>query len=195
VTLSGIYSMDRSSEWCGARPTRRNRPRSRGPNGQPVDAPGHIADVTSHLAIPNSGVRRYAAALQSLVSAGVRDRLARAVRRLCARGRWIRTIGPRHERAGFCCGRRIAEPNGGSQKGLFLIRYRWFESISLQRRATNCTGGGLRWSPAAIHAPIGTRTATAAAVTAIVSGAADPRKARFPTTPALAGGRRGCFAL
>lgn len=33
--------------------------------------------------------------------------------------------------------------------------------------------------------------ATAAAVTAIVSGAADPRKARFPTTPALAGGRRG----
>jgi len=31
VTLSGIYSMDRSSEWCGARPTRRNRPRSRGP--------------------------------------------------------------------------------------------------------------------------------------------------------------------
>src|ERR1700726_2011038 len=34
-------------------------------------------------------------------------------------GRWIRTIGPRHERAGFCCGRRIAGPNGGSQKGLF----------------------------------------------------------------------------
>src|SRR6266446_2106014 len=137
VTLSGIYSMDRTSEWCGARPTRRNRPRSRGPNGQPVDAPGHIADVTSHLAIPNSGVRRYAAALQSLVSAGVRDRLARAVRRLCARGRWIRTIGPRHERAGFCCGRRIAEPNGSSQKGLFLIRYRWFDSISLQRRVSN----------------------------------------------------------
>jgi hypothetical protein len=25
-------------------------------------------------------------------------------------------------------------PNGGSQKGLFLMRYRWFESISLQRR-------------------------------------------------------------
>jgi hypothetical protein len=37
--------------------------------------------------------------------------------------------------------------------------------------------------------------ATAAAVTAMVSGAADPRKARFPTTPALAGGRRGCSAL
>ncbi len=30
----------------------------------------------------------------------------------------------------FCCGRRIAGPNGGSQKGLFLMRYRWFESIS-----------------------------------------------------------------
>src|ERR1700746_3786148 len=50
-----------------------------------------------------------------------------------AGGRWIRTIGPRHERAGFCCGRRIAGPNGGSQKGLLLMRYRWFESISLQR--------------------------------------------------------------
>ena len=25
-------------------------------------------------------------------------------------------------------------PNGGSQKGLFLMRYRWFESISLQER-------------------------------------------------------------
>jgi len=59
------------------------------------------------------------------------------VRRLFAGGRWIRTIGPRHERAGFCCGRRIAGPNGGSQKGLFLMRYRWFESISLQQRVGN----------------------------------------------------------
>src|SRR5437660_1750491 len=46
--------------------------------------------VISHLAMPNSGVRRYAAALQSLVSAGARDRLARAeepvVCRLCAGG-------------------------------------------------------------------------------------------------------------
>src|SRR5437016_5687166 len=54
--------------------------------------------VISHLAMPNSGVRRYAAALQSLVSAGARDRLARAeepvVRRLCAGGNRIRTIGP-----------------------------------------------------------------------------------------------------
>ena len=49
--------------------------------------------------MPNSGVRRYAAALQSLVSAGARDRLARAeepvVRRLCAGGGGIRTFGPR----------------------------------------------------------------------------------------------------
>jgi hypothetical protein len=54
--------------------------------------------VISHLAMPNSGVRRHAAALQSLVSAGARDRLARAeepvVRRLCAGGNRIRTIGP-----------------------------------------------------------------------------------------------------
>jgi hypothetical protein len=42
----------------------------------------------------------------------------------------------RHERAGFCCGKRIAGPNGDSQKGLFLMRYRWFESISLQRRVS-----------------------------------------------------------
>src|SRR5258707_10565110 len=58
--------------------------------------------VISHLAMPNSGVRRDAAALQSLVSAGARDRLARAeepvVRRLCAGGRWIRT--PRSPRRG-----------------------------------------------------------------------------------------------
>src|SRR6266704_2446873 len=51
--------------------------------------------VISHLAMPNSGVHRYAAALQSLVSAGARDRLTRAeepvVRRLCAGGKWIRT--------------------------------------------------------------------------------------------------------
>src|ERR1700730_7314904 len=57
-----------------------------------------------------------------------------------AGGRWIRTIGPRHERGGFCCGRRIAGPNGGSQKGLFLMRYRWFESISLQRRVRSEPG-------------------------------------------------------
>jgi hypothetical protein len=57
--------------------------------------------VISHLAMPNSGVRRYAAALQSLVSAGARDRLARAeepvVCRLCARGGRIRTLGPPSE--------------------------------------------------------------------------------------------------
>jgi hypothetical protein len=41
----------------------------------------------------------------------------------------------RHERAGFCRGRRIARPNGVA-KGLFRMRYRWFESISLQRRVS-----------------------------------------------------------
>jgi hypothetical protein len=43
--------------------------------------------------------------------------------------------------------------NGTSRS--FASGNRKFESISLQRResATNCTGGGLRWSPAAIHAP------------------------------------------
>ena len=55
--------------------------------------------------MPNSGVRRYAAALQSLVSAGARDRLARAeepvVRRLCAGGNRIRTIGPAVEETPF----------------------------------------------------------------------------------------------
>src|SRR5205807_4823852 len=37
------------------------------------------------------------------------------VRRLSAGGRWIRTIGPCREGAGFCCGRRI----GGNQKNLW----------------------------------------------------------------------------
>ena len=37
--------------------------------------------------------------------------------RLSAGGRWIRTIGPRHERAGFCCGRRITGTNGAAKKG------------------------------------------------------------------------------
>src|SRR5439155_25392512 len=54
--------------------------------------------VISHLAMPNSGVRRYAAALQSLVSAGARDRLVRAeepvVRGLCAGGKQLRTLSP-----------------------------------------------------------------------------------------------------
>jgi hypothetical protein len=35
-------------------------------------------------------------------------------------------------------------PNGGSQKGLFLMRYRWFESISLQRRVRNEPDPSLR---------------------------------------------------
>src|SRR5215469_1817810 len=51
----------------------------------------------------------------------------------CLAARPIASIGPRHERVGFCCGRRIAGPDGGGQKGLFLMRYRWFESISLQQ--------------------------------------------------------------
>jgi hypothetical protein len=34
----------------------------------------------------------------------------------------------------FLCGRRIAGTGQGQPKGLFLMRYRWFESISLQRR-------------------------------------------------------------
>ena len=73
-----------------------------------------------------------------------RRTIYRRTDRLTAGGRWIRTIGPRHERADFCCGRRIAGPNGGSQKGLFLIRYRWFESISLQRRVGSKLGSDLR---------------------------------------------------
>src|SRR5207244_13642790 len=63
--------------------------------------------VISHLAMPISGVRRYAAALQSLVSAGARDRLARVeepvVRRLCAGGKWIRTIGSAGEGPDASC--------------------------------------------------------------------------------------------
>ena len=39
---------------------------------------------------------------------------------LFAGGRWIPTIGPWHERAGFCCGRRITGTNGAAKKGCFL---------------------------------------------------------------------------
>jgi uncharacterized protein DUF3617 len=39
-----------------------------GPNGPPVDTPGQIDGLISHLATPNSGVCRHAAALQSLAS-------------------------------------------------------------------------------------------------------------------------------
>ena len=35
---------------------------------------------------------------------------------LPAGGRWIRTISPRHERAGFCCGRRIAGRTGAAKR-------------------------------------------------------------------------------
>jgi hypothetical protein len=50
-------------------------------------------------------------------------------------------------------------PNGGSQKGLFLMRYRWFESISLQQRvAQTCDSVGAfpcqRHSLRATRAPI-----------------------------------------
>jgi hypothetical protein len=38
-------------------------------------------------------------------------------RGLSAGGRWIRTIGPWHETADFCCGRRIAGTERGSQSG------------------------------------------------------------------------------
>src|SRR5437773_8996263 len=79
--------------------------------------------VISHLAMPNSGVHRYAAALQSLVSAGARDRLARAeepvVRRLCAGASRIRTPGPGRRRrevsAGEACLPITSEVDAQSQ--------------------------------------------------------------------------------
>jgi N-acetylmuramoyl-L-alanine amidase len=42
------------------------------------------------------------------------------VRRLAAGGRWIRTIGPRHERAGFYLRKANCGTERGSQKGCFL---------------------------------------------------------------------------
>ena len=63
------------------------------------------------------------------------DREGPRVRRLTAGGRWIRTFGPCREGAGLYCGRRIARGSTGGQKN--LAGYRWFESISLQRRVIN----------------------------------------------------------
>src|SRR4029077_17855849 len=77
----------------------------------------------------------------------------------------------RHERAGFCCGRRIAGPNGGSQKGLFLMRYRWFESISLQQRVRRnrwlgnaCGAGTMLQGAPTVHLGIKHFQGTAAGV-------------------------------
>src|ERR1700757_451990 len=49
---------------------------------------------------------------------------------LSAGGRWIRTIGPRHERADFQLPKANCGTERGQQKRLSLMRYRWFESIS-----------------------------------------------------------------
>ena len=87
--------------------------------------------------VPITSAVLYAAALQSLVSAGARDRLARAgnrwFRRLCAGGKRIRTIGPSR---GF----RRSEPLARKQTSVVrtavpLRRDRWFESASLQSGA------------------------------------------------------------
>ena len=91
-----------------------------------------IASVEPRSRVFSSRPARSTSSSNATDSGGRRHR-SRIRTRLPAGGRWIRTIGPRRERAGFCCGRRIAGPNG-SQKRLFLMRYRWFESISLQRR-------------------------------------------------------------
>src|ERR1700726_1603886 len=66
---------------------------------------------------------------------------------LSAGGRWIRTIGSWREGAGFFCGRRIAGDRTGAAywgiergrltKVVSLRGYRWFESISLQRRVSH----------------------------------------------------------
>ena len=52
--------------------------------------------------------------------------------RLRAGGRWIRTIGPCREGAGYIAKGEFARGSTGGQKN--LAGYRWFESISLQRR-------------------------------------------------------------
>src|SRR5437870_9145274 len=94
--------------------------------------------VISHLAMPNSGVRRYAAALQSLVSAGARDRLARAeepvVRRLSPGGRGFELLVPQSQEiilrahrdrpSALCSPRESDTPHE---------RDRGFESAFLQR--------------------------------------------------------------
>src|SRR6266566_4856476 len=108
--------------------------------------------VISHLAMPNSGVRRYAAALQSLVSAGARDRLARAeepvLRRLCAGGRRIRTTGP--SRVEYLCFDWFCRLEGWKKpvqkspplRGGPAVRIRLPPAASLLRRRGSGTGWG-----------------------------------------------------
>jgi hypothetical protein len=60
-------------------------------------------------------------------------------------------------------------PNGGSQKGLFLMRYRWFESISLQRRVSGELRNRLH---SGVRQPVSTgRTVRRAALSRIMLGA------------------------
>ena len=71
-----------------------------------------------------------------IVATAHRLRPNRVRTQLSAGGKWIRTIGPWHERAGFCRGRRIAGLNGVAKKGCFVCGTDGSKSISLHRRVS-----------------------------------------------------------
>ena len=56
------------------------------------------------------------------------------VRRLIPGGRQIRTIGPGTKEPVFVAEGELRDRARAAKKGCFFMRYRWFESISLQRR-------------------------------------------------------------
>ena len=50
-----------------------------------------------------------------------------------AGGRWIRTLGPGTKEPVFVAEGELRDRTQAAKKGCFFMRYRWFESISLQR--------------------------------------------------------------
>ena len=106
-----------------------------------VQAVEHIADLLYDF-LPGSGKSRTAFPIAA-AQAGVGELCSGAARspirtELPAGGKWIRTIGPWHERAGFCCGSRIAGTERGQPKrvvsyAVLMVRIHLPRAVSQQR--------------------------------------------------------------
>jgi hypothetical protein len=84
---------------------------------------GYTCPVTIRASLP-----RRARGTSSYAESQVRNRLS-------AGGRWIRTIGPWHEGAGFCCGRRITETNGAAKRVVsYAVPMVRIQSLQSQQR-------------------------------------------------------------
>ena len=82
---------------------------------------GYTCPVTIRASLP-----RRARGTSSCAESQVRNRLS-------AGGRWIRTSGPGTKEPVFLAEGELRDRARAAKKGCFFMRYRWFESISLQR--------------------------------------------------------------